>query len=33
MSDVIYLLVGIGLGLLMRLFLTMIDMYIKDLEK
>ena len=33
MSDVIYLLVGIGLGLLMRLFLAMIDMYIKDLEK
>lgn len=33
MSDVIYLLVGIGLGLLMRLFLAMIDIYIKDLEK
>ncbi len=33
MSDVIYLLVGIGLGLFMRLFLAIIDMYIKDIQK
>ena len=33
MSDVIYLLVGIGIGLFMRLILAFIDVYVKDLEK
>jgi hypothetical protein len=33
MSDVIYLLVGMGLGLLMRLIIAIIDVYIKDAEK
>jgi len=33
MSDVIYILVGIGIGLFMRLFLAIIDVYIKDIEK
>ena len=33
MSDVIYLLVGMGLGLLMRLIIAIIDVCIKDAEK
>ena len=33
MSDVLFLLIGIGLGLFMRFFLAFIDVAIKDIEK
>ena len=33
MSDVLLILIGIGLGLFMRLILAFIDVSIKDIEK
>jgi|LauGreDrversion4_2_1035121.scaffolds.fasta_scaffold00777_25 hypothetical protein len=33
MSDVLFLLIGVGIGLFMRLILAFIDVSIKEIEK